>query len=57
MDTEEDASLKGQPSPEHPMAAESAHAEGAHAGEGDLGRHPESAVPATATDVALEQDA
>lgn len=38
------------------MAGENSHPEG-HPGEGEAGEVPENAVPATTTDVALEQDA
>jgi hypothetical protein len=53
MDTEEEAPLKGQPASDQPAAAEHAQPEG-QLGEGEP---QEAAAPATATDVALEQDA
>ncbi|KIW65154.1 hypothetical protein PV04_07435 [Phialophora macrospora] len=53
MDAEEEAPLKGQPTLGQPAAAEHAQSEG-QLGEGEA---QEAAAPATATDVALEQDA
>ncbi|EXJ56669.1 hypothetical protein A1O7_07013 [Cladophialophora yegresii CBS 114405] len=56
MDTEDEAPLKGQPAPEQPVADEHAQSQG-QLGQGEAGDTQEAGAPATATDVALEQDA
>ncbi|OAL31141.1 hypothetical protein AYO20_08376 [Fonsecaea nubica] len=56
MDAEDEAPLKGQPASGDPAISEHPGPTG-QAGEGETGESHESAAPATATDVALEQDA
>ncbi|KAJ9615407.1 Vacuolar protein sorting-associated protein vps5 [Cladophialophora chaetospira] len=56
MDAEDEPPLKGQPAPDQPAAAENSQQEGLPI-EREAGEGQEAAVPATATDVALEQDA
>lgn len=56
MDVEEEAPLKSQPAQDQLVPGENSHLEG-HPGGGEAGEVPEYTAPATATDVALEQDA
>ena len=55
MDAEDDSPLKGQPVSELPAASEHLESEVQPSAD-KTGEAPESATPATATDVALEQD-
>lgn len=56
MDAEDEPLLKGQTAADQPVVAEPPQTESQPV-EGGAGEGHESAVPATATDVALEQDA
>ncbi|OAP63831.1 hypothetical protein AYL99_03058 [Fonsecaea erecta] len=56
MDAEDEAPLRGQQASGEPAISDSAGPTG-QAGEGETGESHDAAAPATATDVALEQDA
>lgn len=56
MDAEDEPLLKGQPTADQPVVAEPPQAE-SQPGERGAGESHEPVVPATPTDVALEQDA